>query len=701
MLLRVLATVSALALAAGAAPGGVVINEIFYHAPDDLDDLQYVELHNPDAQPADLAGWKLAKGVKYTFPAGTTIPGDGYLVVCKNKADFQKHYGAETAHAYSGRLAHSGDRVELRDAAGKLVDVVEYGSRGPWPRSPDGYGPSLERICPTAPADAPENWAPSPLGTGTPRPGGTPGKKNATFAPRLPPVVVNVTVSPPHAAPGQDIRIEADVRSPDGVGKVEVRYRVAGPGAETEEAIPVTAGTRGRYTATVPGQKAGQIVRVRVRAVDGKGTERSFPHENELRPALSVYVHDAFEEAKVPLGFVINVGQGELRGAEREQPGGFRFGAGPGAASPARGRSAFVYVDPKTREPELFDFVTVTPRSAGRKVHFHKDRPLGDMTTINLIYEFMDRFVLAEPLAYEVYRKAGNAACRTEFVRTWVDGRPIGFQLLIEQPNKAFLRHNKVNPDGNLYKCVWFGNGVVGQHEKHTHTHAGPDDLVKVVADLNKTKGDEQWAVIKKEFDVEQVINYFAVNMLLSHWDGYFNNYFAYHSPGTKGKWTMYPWDQDKTWGFHDGIQGNEVFTDMPVTFGMAGDRPPGWPKDRPAPQNFFAGGSIWWRPPGHFSGPLLANPRFRKLFLARTKELLETVYTKDVMFPVIQETGDRLVDEVKVRAALYRQDPKDAVAQLNRNLDSLREHLTKRRAFLLGQDEIKTAGKFDRNELK
>jgi hypothetical protein len=163
----------------------------------------------------------------------------------------------------------------------------------------------------------------------------------------------------------------------------------------------------------------------------------------------------------------------------------------------------------------------------------------------------------------------------------------------------------------------------------------------------------------------------------------------------------MYPWDQDKTWGFHDGIQGNEVFTDMPVTFGMAGDRPPGWPKDRPAPQNFFAGGSIWWRPPGHFSGPLLANPKFRKLFLARTKELLETVYTKDVMFPVIQETGERLEDEIKVRAALYRQDPKEAVAQLNRNLDSLREHLTKRRTFLLEQDEIKTAGKFDRNELK
>src|SRR5262249_45553805 len=252
---------------------------------------------------------------------------------------------------------------------------------------------------------------------------------------------------------------------------------------------------------------------------------------------------------------------------------------------PARGKSAFVYVDQKTGEPQLFDFINVTPRSAGRRVRLHKDRPLGDMTTFVLLFEFMDRFMLAESLAYEVYRKAGNAACRTDFVRTWIDGRPIGYQLLIEQPNKAFLRHNGLRADGNLYKCQWFGNGLVGQHWKKTNLHAGHGDLVQIINLLNKTRGAEQWAVIKKHFDVEQMINYFAVNMVLSHWDGYFNNYFVYHDVHGTGKWTMYPWDQDKTWGYHDGIRGYEVFTDMPLTFGMAGDRPPGWPKDRTPPE--------------------------------------------------------------------------------------------------------------------
>jgi hypothetical protein len=148
----------------------------------------------------------------------------------------------------------------------------------------------------------------------------------------------------------------------------------------------------------------------------------------------------------------------------------------------------------------------------------------------------------------------------------------------------------------------------------------------------------------------------------------------------------MYPWDQDKTWGYHDGIQGYEVFYDMPLTFGMSGDRHVG---------------AIWWRQAGHFSGPLLANPRFRPLFLAKTKEILETVYTEDEFFPRIQAMGERLQDEVQIRARLQGQDPKQAVVHLQRNLDSLREHLTKRRKFLLERGELKRAGTFDRSELK
>lgn len=677
------------------AHGQVVLNEILYHAPDDLDNLQFIELHNAGEQAVDISGWKLTKSVTYTFPAKSTIDANGYLVVCKNLKEFKTHYRMDAAGQWEGTLSHSADHIELVDANGKKIDSVKYKSRGAWPIAADGYSSSLERICPTAATTGPENWAPSPMAPGSPRPMGTPGKKNATFAPGLPPVISKVTFTPKHASPTEGITIEATVKG-DELGDVELRYRVAGSGFEkAEETLKMTKNPKGNFTAKIPPQKAKQIVRFRVHAVDAKKTERFHPHPNELRPAHSVYVHEPFKVGTVPLGFIVNIGGKGLLDD-------FRFGFGGTSPNPpGRGKSAFVYVDQKTAEPKLFDFISVSPRHGGNRIRFHKDKTLGDMTTIALIFESHDRFVLAEPLAYELYRRAGNAAPRTDFVRTFIDDQPMGYQLQIEVVNKAFLRHNKMRPDGYLYKVNWFGNNLASIHEKKTYVRDGHDDLIKTVDDLTKVKGDEQWAVIKKRFDVEQVINYFAVNMLLSHWDGYFNNHFVYHDIKGNGKWTMFPWDQDKTWGYHDGIRGYDVFFDMPLTLGMEGDRPNGWPKDRPPPHPFSFQHSIWWRPGSAFSKPLLANPHCRKLFLARTKELLETVYTEKVFFPLIDQMGERLQDEVKLRAELRRQDPKFAADHLKRNLESLKEHLKKRRAFLLEQEELKGAVKFDRGLLK
>jgi len=136
----------------------------------------------------------------------------------------------------------------------------------------------------------------------------------------------------------------------------------------------------------------------------------------------------------------------------------------------------------------------------------------------------------------------------------------------------------------------------------------------------------------------------------------------------------------------------------MPVTFGMEGDRPPRLKKGELV---FVSGGPPWWRTGGDFSKPLLANARFRKLYLAKLKELLETTYTEKAMFPMIEAMGKRLEDEVTVRAEIIRQDPKHARQRLDANLAVLKDHLSKRRKFLLEQDEVKNAGKFDRKELK
>src|SRR4051812_43706437 len=110
------------------APGGssaadVVINEVFYHAPDDLNDLQWVELHNAGAEPVNLGGWKLAKGAEYTF-ADSVIPAGGYVVVCRSRARFAEFYKVAVAGEFQNSIKRGGDELELRNAAGKVVDAV-------------------------------------------------------------------------------------------------------------------------------------------------------------------------------------------------------------------------------------------------------------------------------------------------------------------------------------------------------------------------------------------------------------------------------------------------------------------------------------------------------------------------------------------------------------------------------------------------
>jgi hypothetical protein len=245
----------------------------------------------------------------------------------------------------------------------------------------------------------------------------------------------------------------------------------------------------------------------------------------------------------------------------------------------------------------------------------------------------------------------------------------------VEQPNKAFLRRHQINDDGTMYKLIWYGGDLVGQHEKHSHRRAGHEDLIQTVTGLEENSGEAQWQFIQKKFAVDEVATYFAVNMLLSHWDGFFNNYFAYHDQEGTGKWLMFPWDQDSTWGLREG-RGINVYYTMALTFGMNGDEP-----------ERGRGGT--WRPPGWFSGPLLANPQFRQVFLRRTRQLLDTVYTEAALGPVIDRTEKILTPEVRWRAQLLKWDPELAVQQLQYDLGRLREHLRLRRDFLQSQSEL------------
>lgn len=155
--------------------GSVVINEIMYNAPDEMDTKDWIELYNPQPTNQDLSSWVLKDNNNaHTFhiPAGTIIPIGGYWVLCADTAALGQYYpGIKNV---SGNIPFGfgdNDQVRLLNSSGVLIDSVAYENKDPWPESADGKGYSLQLLDPRKDNALAENWAQSAQF------GGSPGKE--------------------------------------------------------------------------------------------------------------------------------------------------------------------------------------------------------------------------------------------------------------------------------------------------------------------------------------------------------------------------------------------------------------------------------------------------------------------------------------------------------------------------------------------
>ncbi len=188
-------------LAGAAAPAQVVINEINYDPADHTRATEFIELHNPGAQPVDVSGWQLEDAVTFVFPAGTSIPAGGFFVVAENAAAFQAQFGSAPGGVFTGTLKNSGDRVRLRNASAALIDQVDYAAGFPWPTAAKGGGSSMELLNPALDNDLGGSWRSSGGGVTPFNP--TPGAQNSVFVANAPPQIRQVA-----HAPGSGVRRE-------------------------------------------------------------------------------------------------------------------------------------------------------------------------------------------------------------------------------------------------------------------------------------------------------------------------------------------------------------------------------------------------------------------------------------------------------------------------------------------------------------
>ncbi|MGC9326805.1 MAG: lamin tail domain-containing protein, partial [Candidatus Hinthialibacter sp.] len=277
------------------ASSDVMIHEIMYHPQASEFDSEYLELYNFSNQSVDVSGWEFTEGVNFTFPQGTVIEANGYLLVCRNELFLRSFYNLDSSIQTVGNFAPSnlsndGEEIRLYDANGNEVDRVEYNDVEPWPIEADGEGYSLELVYPAVDNNNVLYWKASP------RP--TPGFANHTRLQSAPPRFQSVRHIPQAPTSSDVVRLEAVFAEDDQINNVSVNYLLNGSVSKT--AIMQPQGDV--YAADIPAQSDRTFVEYMITAVNSSGVVITAPSSQ----AAGRYLYQVADHPAEPGAIVIH-----------------------------------------------------------------------------------------------------------------------------------------------------------------------------------------------------------------------------------------------------------------------------------------------------------------------------------------------------------------------------------------------------------
>jgi spore coat protein H len=156
-----------------------------------------------------------------------------------------------------------------------------------------------------------------------------------------------------------------------------------------------------------------------------------------------------------------------------------------------------------------------------------------------------DSSYVCEALSTGLFRDAGVPAGRVTHARVSLNGRELGLCVAIEGMNKHFLRRHFKDPSGNLY------DGYLMDVNRRLNQDNGEDtsqaDVRRLYAACILPNPAERFQALSKVLDVERFASFAAMEMLISHWDGYTlkaNNYRLYHDP-VSDRFVFIPYGMD------------------------------------------------------------------------------------------------------------------------------------------------------------
>ena len=267
------------------AQNNIVINEIMYNSSGV--DVEFIELYNASGTAQNLQNWYLLddNDTHIQCPIDWTLNSGEYLVVAADINNFKLKYPSvfninpndfdNSGNGWS--LGNGGDGIRLFDNSGILQDSITYSDGGEWPSSPDGTGPSLELLNPNSDNSLPTSWDPSSVDEGTP------GTINSVYTENIKPICKNGERSVELPTHSDAVTITVTAFDTEGLDRVELFVNIDG------NYISQTMYDNGLngddvagdliYTAIIPAQTSGTLVKYYALATDNIGQQDSWPND--------------------------------------------------------------------------------------------------------------------------------------------------------------------------------------------------------------------------------------------------------------------------------------------------------------------------------------------------------------------------------------------------------------------------------------
>ena len=599
-----------------------LISEVMYHpgdsVPEDPRD-EWIEIHNPGAAAIDLGGYRLDNGVEFTFPP-ITISAGGYLVVAADLGEFGANYPSvsNVVGPWLGKLRNSGEKIALLDAAGEVVDEVEYADEGDWAirargvsdrghegwtwvAAHDGGGSSLELINPALSNKAGQNWSSSLVV------GGTPGAGNSVASSNIAPLVREVQHRPKIPNSSDPITVRARVTDESVVSPaVTLHWRLDGVAPFTAVAA---AQSGDEFSATIPPQANGSIIEFYISASDG-ALARDWPAEVEggghLANAL-IQVDDSHDRTQPAVGGeqgVYRVIMTEVERAELEQIG----TTASESESNAEMNATFISADGGGTSVRYL--ASIRNRGASSRtgppnnhlVKFRSDDAWDGVSSI----KFNSRNVHSQVAGAWLFQRLGIETDDGVPVQLRINAsdlaesggpRMYGSYAMLEQFDSDWTAaHYPLDGNGNLYQVR--DDEVTGDEGDLRYEGDDPDayrntyfkqtngaaddwsDLIALTDALNNSPAETYFDEVSQHVDIDQWVRYLAVDALLGNREGGLTSGkgddFALYSGVADPRFKLVPHDLDTLLGqgggaspgrsifVYDGVDGLNEFLNHP-----------------------------------------------------------------------------------------------------------------------------------------